>query len=373
MEQILKIDQFFMKRALRLAYRGVGKTSPNPMVGTVVVKNEEVVGQGYHKKYGGPHAEIYALDQAKEKTKGATLYVNLEPCSHFGNTPPCVDRVIKAGISRVVICNQDPNPLVSGGGVQKLEEAGINVQLSVLEEEGLRLNEAYFTFITQKRPFVILKWAQSLDGKIATKTKESAWISNEKSRKIAHQLRKEVDAVLVGAGTVIKDNPRLTVRHVKGRQPWRLVLDQNLEINLDVNLLNDDFYSKTVIFTSSENLVKIKEIQQKNIEVVSLKLEKNGFIDLSQITNWMAEKRMISLLVEGGSQVLTSFIKAGLGDKLMVFVAPKLFGTGIDAVCDLDVQKMDQIINLKNSKYKKLGSDILMEAYFKENHVYRTN
>lgn len=352
-----------MKKAFSLAKRGAGNTSPNPLVGAVVVKNGDIVGQGYHKQYGGPHAEVFALEQAGGRAKGAVLYVNLEPCSHHGKTPPCVDRVIQAGVDRVVISNRDPNPLVDGGGIEKLKAAGIDVTLSVLEETGRKLNEAYFTFITQKRPFVILKWAQSLDGRIATLHHDSSWISNEKSRKIVHELRKNVAAVLVGSGTVNDDNPQLTVRHVKGKQPLRLVLDRHLEINPDSQLLHDPFAEKTVIFTVAEDPEKSSRLQSDGARVIRLHPDRNGNINLNDVTGWLTAELHSSLLVEGGREVLTSFLKAGLADKIWVFIAPKLIGRGIEAVGDLDVRSMRDVIALHEVKIKNIAGDFLYEAY----------
>jgi len=364
MRKNLDKDQYYIKKTFQLARKGAGYTSPNPLVGAILVNNDEVVGQGCHKNYGGPHAEIFALEQAGKEAKGATLYVNLEPCSHFGQTPPCVDRVIETGISKVVISNCDPNPLVNGSGIRKLKDAGIKVKLSVLEEEGLKLNEAYFTYVIQQRPFVILKWAQSIDGRIATKNYESSWISNEKSRKIVHEIRRDVDAVLVGVGTVNHDNPQLTVRHINGKQPWRLILDRELEITLNSQIILDKFAQQTVIFTTEKNQEKINKVQKNGVQVVVLETKSDQMI--SQILTWMAKRKMISLLVEGGGEVLTSFLKADLVDKLMVFVAPKLLGQGINAVGDLSVLSMNEIINLKNTKFQKVGSDMLIEAYLKD-------
>ncbi len=367
MIESISSDLLFMKDVIRLARKGAGYTSPNPMVGALVVKNGKVLGRGYHRRFGGPHAEVYALEEAGGETKGATLYVNLEPCVHFGNTPPCADRVIEAGISKVVVGNRDPNPLVNGAGVRKLREAGIEVTLSVYEKQGAALNEAYFTYIVRKRPFVILKWAQSLDGRIATQNNKSQWISNEKSRKMVHKIRREADAILVGAGTVHYDDPLLTVRYVKGKQPWRLVVTRKLSINPESRLFNDGFVAKTVIFTLEKNSKNRKSFQDKGITVIVMDPDPDGNINTAQILSWMSEKQLMSLLVEGGKEVLTYFLTAGLVDKLMVFIAPKLFGQGLDAIGDLAIRSMKDIIKPEQSKFRKVGSDILFEAYLKKN------
>ena len=366
MKENKNIDQLYLKKAMRLARKGAGYTSPNPLVGAFVVKNGEVFGRGFHRQFGGPHAEVFALQEAKENAAGSTLYVNLEPCVHFGNTPPCVDRIIETGISKVVISNRDPNPLVNGSGIRRLREAGIEVNLSVCEREGLILNEAYFTAMSKNRPFVILKWAQSIDGKITGQNKKSAWISNEKSRKAVHKLRKEVDAILVGAGTVNHDNPQLTVRSVKGAQPWRLILSRKLSVNRKSQLFNDEFVSKTAIFTLEKKTEKRNYFQDKGVQVILLEPDRNGDADLSQILSWMMEKQLISLLVEGGKEVLTSFFTAGLVDKLMIFVAPKLFGRGIEAIGGPALGTGKDVIEPKLTKFRKVGSDILFEAYLSE-------
>lgn len=367
MTESLTSDLIYMKEVNRLARRGAGSTSPNPMVGALVVKNGEVLGRGYHRKFGGPHAEVYALKEAGGKSKGATLYINLEPCVHFGNTPPCADRVIEAGISKVVLSNRDPNPLVNGAGVRKLREAGIKVKLSVGEKQGAVLNEAYFTYVVRKRPFVTLKWAQSLDGRIATQSNKSQWITNEKSRKIVHKIRSEADAILVGAGTVNYDDPELTVRYVKGKQPWRLIVTRKLSVNPESRLFNDVFAPKTVIFTLEKNGKKRKIFQDKGITVKIMDPDSDGYINLAHILSWMWEKQLISLLVEGGKELLTFFLSAGLADKLMVFIAPKLFGHGLDAIGDLAISSMKDVIKPEQPKFHKVGSDILFEAYLKKN------
>lgn len=351
-----------MRRVMKLAKKGEGSTSPNPLVGTVVVKDGQIVGEGYHRNYGGSHAEVFALNNAGSDAYRSDLYVNLEPCNHYGKTPPCVKRVIESGVSRVIIANLDPNPMVNGAGLKKLQDAGISIETNILADDGEKLNEAYFKYARTGKPFVILKWAQSLDGRIATRSFQSNWISNEKSRKKVHQLRKSVDAVLIGAGTVKHDNPQLTVRHVKGKQPWRIVVSRNLDIPFESKLFNDEFRNKTVVFTAKTDAKKINKFEKLGVHLEFINNE-NDRSTFNQILEWMSKKNLISLLVEGGKSILTSFIKTGLADKLMIFVAPKLIGEGIDAIGDLSIHSMMDSTELKKTSYKKIGTDILIEGY----------
>lgn len=351
-----------MRRVMKLAKKGEGSTSPNPLVGTVVVKDGQIVGEGYHRNYGGSHAEVFALNNAGSDAYRSDLYVNLEPCNHYGKTPPCVKRVIESGVSRVIIANLDPNPMVNGAGLKKLQDAGISIETNILADDGEKLNEAYFKYVRTGKPFVILKWAQSLDGRIATRSFHSSWISNEKSRKKVHQLRKSVDAVLIGAGTVKHDNPQLTVRHVKGKQPWRIVVSRNLDIPFESKLFNDEFRNKTVVFTAKTDAKKINKFEKLGVHLEFINNE-NDRSTFNQILEWMSKKNLISLLVEGGKSILTSFIKTGLADKLMIFVAPKLIGEGIDAIGDLSIHSMMDSTELKKTSYKKIGTDILIEGY----------
>lgn len=352
-----------MRKAMRLARKGEGSTSPNPLVGAVVVKQENIVGEGFHHQFGGPHAEVFALNSAGSNAYGSDLYVNLEPCNHFGKTPPCVDRVIESGITRVVISNRDPNPIVNGAGLKKLRDAGISIETDVLADDGEKLNEAYFKFVRTGKPFVILKWAQSLDGRIATRSFDSNWISNVKSRRKVHQLRKSVDAVLVGSGTLNHDDPQLTVRHVKGKQPWRIVVTDNLDVPIESKLFSDKFKTKTVIFSTESDAKKIARFESLGVNLEILKNGIGGDSTFNQILEWMSKKNLISLLVEGGKSMITSFIKTGLADKLMIFIAPKLIGEGIEAVGDLAIQTMMDSAELKMVTHKKYGTDILVEGY----------
>lgn len=352
-------DLKFMKRALELALLRKGLTHPNPTVGCVIVKDGEVVAEGYHERAGMPHAEVVALEKAGQKAIGATMYVTLEPCTHFGRTPPCTDAIIRAGLKRVVVATLDPNPLVSGKGVERLRRAGIEVDVGVLEEEARRLNEDFFTYITQKRPYITLKWAQSIDGSLATRTGDSKWITSEESRQFAHRLRAEATAVLVGIGTVLKDNPQLTVRAFHWeRQPVRVVLDPHLRIPEDSQLLNTQ-EAPTIIFTASEKKEKIKELEGRGVRVLFAPLKEGG-LDLKEVLRELYFLEVMHLLVEGGPLTLTSFLKEGLFDRLWVFVGPLLVGEG-KRIGDIGVEFLKDALRLKLREVKRFGEDVALE------------
>src|SRR4030043_1277348 len=278
----MKDDEQWMKRALRLAEKGRGRTSPNPMVGAVLVKNGNVVGEGYHAKAGEAHAEIVALQQAREETRGAVLYLNLEPCTHYGKTPPCAPQVIQSNINRVVIGMKDPNPLVKGKGVETLKRAGLEVEVGILERECRRLNEAFCKYILKKEPFVILKVAATLDGKIATREGDSKWISGETSRHFVHRMRDQVDGVLVGIGTVLKDNPKLTARIAQGRDPYRIILDSRLRIPEKAKVIEIS-PSKTIIATTElASKDKIEKLEKQDVRILILD-SKQGRVNLKHL------------------------------------------------------------------------------------------
>jgi len=314
-------DELFMQRALELAQWGAGYVSPNPMVGCVIVHNNVIVGEGWHQKFGGPHAEVIAIQSVKNSSllPECVAYVNLEPCSHTGKTPPCADLLIKNRIKRVVIGTQDPNPLVSGKGIKKLTEAGIDVSIDVLKEKALTLNKRFFTFITKQRPYIILKWAQTSDGFVAKEDYDSKWISNEYSRKLVHKWRTEEDAVLVGARTTAMDNPRLSVRDWSGRNPVRIVIDDQL--SLDGTLHVFDNSQTTFIYNQ-----KLKEIKGSNHFI---KLDKEG--KLPRLIHDLFLRGIQSVIVEGGSKTLNEFIQENLWDEMRVFTASKTIGKGIVA------------------------------------------
>jgi len=317
----LDTDQKYMQRAMELARLGLGSVSPNPMVGCVVVYEDKIIGEGFHRQYGGPHAEVYAIDsvQKKELLSESTVYVSLEPCAHFGKTPPCADLLVASGVKKVVIANVDPNPQVAGKGIAILENAGIELQVGVMEKEGLELNRRFFKYISQKKPYVILKWAETADGFIARPDYSSKWISNEYSRKLVHKWRTEEDAVLVGKNTALHDNPMLNVRHWPGKNPLRIVLDRNLQLPQTLNLFSGN--AQTVCYNTQNSR------QQPNLDFVKLQTE--GF--LSGVLDDLYSRNIQALIAEGGAATLQSFIDEGLWDEARVFQASVCFGDGIKA------------------------------------------
>lgn len=349
-----------MKQAIRLASKGIGTTSPNPLVGAVIVKNGKVVGKGYHRRKGEPHAEIIALKRAGQNAKGATLYVNLEPCVHWGATPPCVDTIIKAGIRKVYISIIDPIPLVNGKGVEKLRKANIDVEIGLCEDEAKELNEIYLKYVQTKLPFVILKAAITLDGKIATREGESKWITSEASRKVAHKLRSIVDGVLVGVGTVITDNPSLTVRAVKGKDPFRIVMDTDLKTPTDANILGGKCIIATTDGVSKERI----DALTKKAKLWLFPKNGKGRIDIKTVVKRAGEEGMTSILIEGGEEVYTSALASNVVDKVYLFIAPKILGDGIPFT-KLSTPKLKDALTLRKLKYKKIGDDILITGYVK--------
>jgi diaminohydroxyphosphoribosylaminopyrimidine deaminase/5-amino-6-(5-phosphoribosylamino)uracil reductase len=353
-----------MKLALRLARRGLGQTSPNPMVGAVIMKNGKVIGQGYHERFGGPHAEINAISDVKGDLNGATLYVTLEPCCHQGKkTPPCLDTLLKYKWKRVVVGTLDPNPKVNGRSIEILKQKGFETKAGVLQEECQSLNEVYFKYIQTGIPFVTLKYAQTLDGRIATATGDSRWISSEPSLKWAHRLRSLHDAVLVGVGTVLEDDPQLTVRLVKGRNPLRVVADSRLKIPLNSRILKDLDNAPTIIAaTSQADIEKKLALNVMGIEVLTVEEDSEGMVDLKDLLQKLGKKNISSVLVEGGATTITSFIHQALVDKLVLIIAPKIMGKGVEAVGDLGVLKVGRALKLSFEKVYRRGEDIVVEA-----------
>jgi diaminohydroxyphosphoribosylaminopyrimidine deaminase/5-amino-6-(5-phosphoribosylamino)uracil reductase len=357
-------DEHWMKRALRLAEAGRGKTSPNPMVGAVLVRRGRVVGEGYHAKVGEAHAEIIALHQAGENAKGAVLYLNLEPCTHFGRTPPCVPRVVRAGLKRAVIGMEDPNPLVNGKGIEALRKSGLDVKVGVLEKECQKLNEAFCKYILTKQPFVVLKAAATLDGKIATRNGESKWISGETSRRFVHRLRAQVDGVLVGIGTVLRDDPLLTSRMKEGKEPYRIIVDSRLKIPEDARVFEHSPSEVILATTGSAPREKIERLEKKGARVLIID-SKGGRVDLRIGLKKLGEMGLMNILVEGGSQISGSFLDEGLIDKFLLFLSPKWLGDpqapGIFG--GRGVSKLKEAVTLKKIKTKRIGEDILVEGY----------
>jgi diaminohydroxyphosphoribosylaminopyrimidine deaminase/5-amino-6-(5-phosphoribosylamino)uracil reductase len=362
----MKEEEQWIKRAIHLALKGRGRTSPNPMVGAVLVKDGKIVGEGYHAKAGETHAEIIALKQAGREARGSTLFLNLEPCVHFGKTPPCVPAVIDAGVKRVVIGMEDPNPLVKGRGIKELQRAGIEVEVGILEKECQKLNEAFCKFIVKKEPFVILKVAATLDGKIATREGDSKWISGEVSRCFVHRLRDQVDGIIVGVGTILKDDPLLTARIKRGRDPYRIILDSRLRIPEEVKVIKV-FPAKTIIATTEmAPSNKIERLKKKGVQVLILD-SKQGKVNLKNCLLRLGEMGMMNLLVEGGSQVNGSFLDEGLVDKFLFILSPKLIGDNkaIGIFGGRGVATLNDAISVKELKVKRMGEDILLEGYAK--------
>jgi diaminohydroxyphosphoribosylaminopyrimidine deaminase/5-amino-6-(5-phosphoribosylamino)uracil reductase len=357
-------DEQWMKRALRLAEKGRGRTSPNPVVGAVLVKRGKAVGEGYHAKLGDAHAEIVALRQAREKARGAVLYLNLEPCTHYGRTPPCVPQVIKAGVKRVVIGVEDPNPLVNGRGINALREAGLSVNVGVLEKECKRINEAFCKYILRKEPFVVLKVAATLDGKIATRNGDSRWISGEASRSFVHKLRDQADGVLVGIETVLSDDPRLTARTKGGRDPYRIVLDSRLRIPEGAKVF-ESFPSKVILVTTgSAPRDKIERLEKRGVRVLIVD-SREGRVDLRSCLCNLGKMGVMSLLVEGGSQINGSFLDEGLIDKFFLFLSPRWMGDpqALGIFGGRGVSSLEEAVLLKEIKTKRIGEDIIVEGY----------
>ncbi|MDU3804246.1 bifunctional diaminohydroxyphosphoribosylaminopyrimidine deaminase/5-amino-6-(5-phosphoribosylamino)uracil reductase RibD [Paraclostridium bifermentans] len=361
------MDEYYMGLAINLARKGIGKVNPNPMVGAVIVKDNKIVGTGYHEKYGGKHAEINAIENSRESLNGSTMYVNLEPCSHFGKTPPCVDKIIESKINKVVIASVDPNPLVQGKGVKKLRDAGIEVKVGVLDEENKKLNEVFLKYIKNKKPFVVMKVAMSLDGKISTTTGQSKWISCDESRRYVHKLRSEVMSILVGINTVIKDNPMLDCRLEKGKNPIRIIVDTTLKIPIDSKIVSSSKSIRTIVVTTKRaNRNVMKLLEDKGVEILTVNL-KNNLVDLKEMINKLGELNIDSILIEGGSSLNFSVMNENIVDKIQVYVAPIILG-GESSKTPIGGQGVDDIkeaFKLHKLEYKQVGSDILIEGYLK--------
>jgi len=356
-------DALYMKKALALARKGGGWTSPNPMVGAVIVKDGKIIGKGYHRRYGENHAEIDAINNASHSIEGATFYITLEPCTHYGKTPPCVEKIVELKPSRVVIGATDPNPVVSGKGIEILKSSGIETRTGVLEEECIKLNERYFKFITTGIPFVTLKYAQTFDGRIASATGHSTWISSDASLTFAHKLRSYHDAVMVGIGTVLADDPDLTLRLAKGKNPVRVVVDPHLKIPADARILRNQGDSRTIVISGTRyNKDKLSHLRDMGIETMTIPEHGENRIHLKSCLTRLGERGISSILVEGGSRIITSFMKERLVDKLIAITAPKIMGQGVEAVGNLDILRVDNSIRLDIVKISRKGVDIIIEA-----------
>ncbi|GMB07792.1 bifunctional diaminohydroxyphosphoribosylaminopyrimidine deaminase/5-amino-6-(5-phosphoribosylamino)uracil reductase RibD [Thermolongibacillus altinsuensis] len=355
-------DEQYMRFALQLAQAAVGQTSPNPVVGAVVVKDGEIVGFGAHLKAGEPHAEVHALRMAGEKAKGATVYVTLEPCSHYGKTPPCADLLIEKEVRRVVVATTDPNPLVAGKGIAKLRQAGIAVDVGVLKEEADELNEMFFHYISTKTPYVTLKYAMSLDGKIATKTGESKWITSEEARRDVHRYRRAHDAILVGVETVLADDPSLTVRLGDGgKNPIRIILDTRLRTPLEAKVVRDGETPTWIVVGSEVTEAQMAPYREKNVQIIQMN---EASITIPSLLKVLGEKKVMSLFVEGGAAVHGSFVAAKAFQKVIAYIAPKFIG-GKEAPSPIGgsgFAHMAEVMSLQIKQVETIGPDIKIVA-----------
>ena len=357
-------DRKFMSRALELAVRGMGHTRPNPMVGAVLVKDGRIIGEGWHEQYGGPHAEVNCFNHATEDPKGATLYVTLEPCAHYGKTPPCADLVISKGVDRVVAAMVDPNPLVAGKGIRRIKDAGIFVTVGVMEKEARKLNEVFLKYVTQHKPFVLYKAAMSLDGKTACYTGDSKWISSGDAREEVHVLRGCYKGIMVGAGTILADNPQLTARTEGMIDPIRIIVDGHLSVPLKAKVFQDP--GETIVLTttaSDEN--KRKQLSQMGIDIIMADGEEKGKVDLQAAMTGLALKGIDGILLEGGATLAASAFEEGIVDKIRLYVAPKIIGgvTAPGLIGGKGASSMAKVLHLKDMQTEMSGSDLVIEAY----------
>ncbi|HEY4481824.1 MAG TPA: bifunctional diaminohydroxyphosphoribosylaminopyrimidine deaminase/5-amino-6-(5-phosphoribosylamino)uracil reductase RibD [Candidatus Brocadiaceae bacterium] len=360
-------DEKYMALALELAEKGRGKVEPNPMVGAVLVKDGEIVGKGYHQVFGGAHAEIYAIHEGGTNCRGATLYVSMEPCAHYGKTAPCVDAIIKTGITKVVAAVIDPNPITAGKGIQKLKEAGVEVVVGVMEMQAKRLNVPFFKLMQKELPYITVKWAMSIDGKIATHTGESRWITSDESRKYAHKIRGQMDGVLVGINTVVRDDPLLTCRIEGGRNPKRIVVDSSALLPVNSRLLSTINEGEIIIAVNKNApLSRVDKLVQLGCKIVQTK-DMNGHVDFKELFQRLGEMKLTNILVEGGSRVITSVIEDRLADRVMVFVAPIIIG-GAGAkspVLGTGINKINEAAEIDEIEIKRFSNDIVIEGTLK--------
>lgn len=348
----------YMKRALSLAEYGRGRTAPNPVVGAVIVKEGRIIGEGWHQRCGENHAEINAFENAGEDVTGAEMYVTLEPCSHYGKTPPCAKTIIEKKIAKVYVGLLDPNPLVAGRGIKMLESAGIQVEVGVLEKQCRRINEIFLKYVTSKQPFVVMKTAMTLDGKIAAYTGDSKWVSSEASRSIVQQMRNSLTGIMVGVGTVLTDNPKLTCRIDKGRDPIRIIVDSRLTIPLSAKVLKDD---NCIIAAASDCDPSKRNALGSRVMITK---SKNGRVELEDLMQRLGAQGIDSILLEGGGTLNDAALRAGLVDRVVTFLSPKIIG-GKDAktpVEGMGFDKMSQAIHIKDLEIKKIGEDFMIQG-----------
>lgn len=358
----LSYDEKYMRLAMQLAGNAIGRTSPNPLVGAVIVKDNRVVGCGWHRKAGTPHAEVHALNQAGELAQGADVYVTLEPCAHYGKTPPCAKALVEAKVKNVYGGLLDVNPKVAGKGFKILEDAGIHVEYGFLQDELRKQNEVFFKWIEHKKPFVVLKAAMTLDGKIATATGQSKWITNETSRAYGYKLRDIYDGIMVGINTVIEDNPMLTARVDGGKNPIRIVVDSSLKIDINANVVQDKSAKTIIATTDKADKDKILKLQAQDVDVIVVDKDKNDKVDIEKLLDIFGQQNICSILVEGGATLSGSFVAKKLVDKVYFFIAPKIVG-GKEAktpVAGTGILNLQEALALKDIQIEKLEEDILI-------------
>ncbi len=358
-------DKEFMKKALNLARRGGGYVNPNPQVGAVVIREGEVVGKGYHEKFGAPHAEVRALEDAGAQAKGGVMYVTLEPCVHYGKTPPCTEAIMESGLNRLHVAIEDPNPKVSGKGIEKLRKAGVDVSLGLLKEEAEKLNEIYLHYVRTGRPFVLLKLAMTMDGKIATRSGDSRWISSEPARKLVHELRARYSGVGVGVNTVLSDDPRLNVRKASGPDGARFVFDPEGRTPPDSRILELSSPAPTIVVTRSDlSECSLSPLEGSDVEVWRVAGQEEK-IDIEAFLEKMGDRGYDSLLVEGGGQLAWGFLSEGLVDKVQFFYSPRIVGgeKAVPAVGGSGVEKVDQGIEIGDTTVTRIGDDVTIEGY----------
>lgn len=358
----LSYDEKYMRLAMQLAGNAIGRTSPNPLVGAVIVKDNRVVGCGWHRKAGTPHAEVHALNQAGELAQGADVYVTLEPCAHYGKTPPCAKALVEAKVKNVYGGLLDVNPKVAGKGFKILEDAGIHVEYGFLQDELRKQNEVFFKWIEHKKPFIVLKAAMTLDGKIATATGQSKWITNETSRAYGYKLRDIYDSIMVGINTVIEDNPMLTARVDGGKNPIRIVVDSSLRIDINANVVQDKSAKTIVATTDKADKDKILKLQAQDVDVIVVDKDENDKVDIEKLLDILGQQNICSILVEGGATLSGSFVARKLVDKVYFFIAPKIVG-GKEAktpVAGTGILNLQEALALKDIQIEKLEEDILI-------------
>lgn len=358
----LSYDEKYMRLAMQLAGNAIGRTSPNPLVGAVIVKDNRVVGCGWHRKAGTPHAEVHALNQAGELAQGADVYVTLEPCAHYGKTPPCAKALVEAKVKNVYGGLLDVNPKVAGKGFKILEDAGIHVEYGFLQDELRKQNEVFFKWIENKKPFIVLKAAMTLDGKIATATGQSKWITNETSRAYGYKLRDIYDGIMVGINTVIEDNPMLTARVDGGKNPIRIVVDSSLKIDINANVVQDKSTKTIIATTDKANKDKILKLQAQDVDVIVVDKDENDKVDIEKLLDILGQQNICSILVEGGATLSGSFVAKKLVDKVYFFIAPKIIG-GKEAktpVAGTGILNLQEALALKDIQIEKLEEDVLI-------------